>query len=185
MLCMVIKATLLGLIITTSYGTQILPAAFTSNINQNSFNMVIGSDSRESIKNEQKSFSCVVSVEKNITYNISVDYARNLKKLKELTELSLYSSDEEIRFSSEFIKKISSILYSLKRQPEVFPNFLGNIQLEFIDNKNEEKYLEIEITPDLKMNIFKIDEYGQEYENDEYIDLDIDIINEEILNFYE
>ncbi len=114
--------------------------------------------------------------------SMSVELTRNLNKLNMIENLKL-GEEKLITFSNAFITKIASLLYDLDFQPEVFPNFLGNIQLEYEEDNG--KYLEIEITPDMKMNIFKIDEDGTEHENEIYFDVDLEEINKEVNAFYE
>lgn len=113
--------------------------------------------------------------------NMDLKLTRNLNKLTYISNLTL-GDDGSIAFSSDFIKKVGEILNSINNQPEIFPNFRGNIQLEY-EEKNG-KYLEIEITPDMKMNIFKIDEDGNEYENEDFFDISLDEINKEVNAFY-
>ena len=105
---------------------------------------------------------------------------RNLNKLTMISKLTL--NEDSISFTEKFTKDIGNLLYVLKFQPEIFPNYRGNIQLEY-EEKNG-KYLEIEITPDMKMKIFKIDADGNEYENEDYFDIDIAVINNEVNSFY-
>lgn len=112
---------------------------------------------------------------------MSVELTRNLDKLNVIENLKL-GDDESITFSNCFVLEISKLLYSLKYQPDIFPNFRGNIQLEYEEDNG--KYLEIEITPTMKMNIFKIDEFGNEKENDDFFDVDLNIIKEEVATFY-
>lgn len=114
--------------------------------------------------------------------SMSVELTRNLNKLNMIENLKL-GEDKLITFSNAFITEITRLLYELDFQPEVFPNFLGNIQLEYEEDNG--KYLEIEITPDMKMNIFKIDEDGTEHENEIYSDVDLEEINKEVNAFYE
>lgn len=109
------------------------------------------------------------------------DLIRNLSKLKTIQNIRL-GDDESVTFSEDFIDKLFNLVLSIKHQPEIFPNARGNIQLEYEDNI---KYLEIEITPDMKMNIFKIDADGNEYENDDFLDINIEVIIKEINEFYE
>lgn len=113
--------------------------------------------------------------------NMGLELTRNLNKLKMIENLKL-GEDGSITFSTEFMSDIASLLYPIEKQPEVFPNFRGNIQLEYEEDNG--KYLEIEITPDMKMNIFKIDEDGNEYENDDYFKVDLDEIQKEVNAFY-
>lgn len=114
--------------------------------------------------------------------NMDLKLTRNLNKLTYISSLAL-GEDESITFSDDFIKKIGNILNSISNQPEIFPNFRGNIQLEYEEENG--KYLEIEITPNMKMNIFKIDEDGTEHENEDFFDISIDEINKEVNAFYE
>ena len=107
---------------------------------------------------------------------------RNLNKLTLISSL-VFGEDERFTFSDDFIKKVGNMLNSISNQPEIFPNFRGNIQLEYEEENG--KYLEIEITPKMKMNIFKIDEFGNEYENNNFFDIDIEVINNEVNSFYE
>ena len=115
-------------------------------------------------------------------FSMSIPLTRNLNKLEQITSLKL-KDDGSITFSSDFTKMISEILISLKYQPEIFPNFRGNIQLEYEEDNG--KYLEIEITPDMKMNLFKIDECGNEFESDDFYDIDMEKIKNEVNIFYE
>lgn len=115
-------------------------------------------------------------------YDMSIELTRNLNKLNSFNNLNL---GEGIVFPQSFTNKIAAILCKLDKQPEVFPNFLGNIQLEFKDESNSSKYLEIEITPEMKMNIFKIDGDGNESEDENYVNFNIDKVKEEVSEFYE
>ena len=118
---------------------------------------------------------------KNQGDSLSLKLTKNLTKLKMIQNLHL-GEDKSITFSEEFVNSISNLLISLTYQPKVFPNFRGNIQLEYEEDNG--KYLEIEITPDMKMNIFKIDDEGNEYENDIFIDANINEIIQEVKDFY-
>lgn len=113
--------------------------------------------------------------------NLSLNLTRNLSKLKMIQDLQL-GEDGSITFSEDFIGKISDLLFSINCQPKIFPNFRGNIQFEYEEDNG--KYLEIEITPDMKMNIFKIDAEGNEFENDDFFDVDLDVITREVNDFY-
>lgn len=106
---------------------------------------------------------------------------KNIEKLDLIQELKL-GDDESITFSNDFVKKIKEICQELEYQPEIFPNFRGNIQLEYEEENG--KYLEIEITPNMKMNIFKIDEDGTEHEC-ENIDCSIENIIQEVDWFFQ
>lgn len=105
---------------------------------------------------------------------------KNIEKLALIQELKL-GDDENITFSNDFIHKIKKICQDLEYQPEIFPNYHGNIQLEYEEN---EKYLEFEIMPTMKMNIFKIDEDGTEHENNN-IDCTIENIIQEVDWFFQ
>lgn len=108
---------------------------------------------------------------------MNLELERNLSRLTYITSLKL-GDDESIIFSSAFTKKVGEILNNISKQPKIFPNFRGNIQLEY--EQENGKYLEIEITPNMKMNIFKIDENGVEHENEEFFDINLDEINKEV-----
>lgn len=113
--------------------------------------------------------------------NMDLKLTRNLSKLTYISELVL-GKDESITFSDSFTRKVGEILNRINYQPEVFPNFRGNIQLEYEEDNG--KYLEIEITPSMKMNIFKIDEDGTEHENEYFVDVNLNKINQEVNAFY-
>lgn len=126
------------------------------------------------------------SLDYNVSYiekgeNMDLKLTRNLSKLTYISSLKL-GDDESIIFSTDFIKKVGEILNNISNQPEIFPNFRGNIQLEY--EQENGKYLEIEITPNMKMNIFKIDEDGTEHENEDFFDINLDEINKEVKAFY-
>lgn len=112
--------------------------------------------------------------------NLNTEITRNFDKLNQISNLSLEGSKGKVTFSNNFIKSISNILLDLKHQPEIFPTFSGDVQLEY---ENDEKYLEIEINSELKMNVYKKDKYGYEYETIN-IDLDAVQINKELDWFY-
>lgn len=112
--------------------------------------------------------------------NLNIEITRNLDKLNQISNLSLEGSQGVVTFSNDFIKSIANILMDLKHQPEIFPTFSGNVQLEYEDS---EKYLEIEINPELKMSLFKIDKNGNE-DKSTGINLDVNKINEELDWFY-
>lgn len=113
--------------------------------------------------------------------NMDLKLTRNLNKLTYISHLTL-GDDANITFSNDFVKKVGEILKCIRHQPEIFPNLKGNIQLEYEEESG--KYLEIEITPDMKMNIFKIDEDGRESENEDFLDVHLDEINKEVNAFY-
>lgn len=105
---------------------------------------------------------------------------KNIEKLDLIQELKL-GEDENITFSNDFIQKIKKICQELEYQPEIFPNYHGNIQLEYEEN---EKYLEFEIMPSMKMSVFKIDRDETEYEC-ENIDCTIENIIQEVDWFFQ
>lgn len=112
--------------------------------------------------------------------NMNVTLSENLSKLNMIYNLSL-KDDNLISISQELITTVTNVLYNLEHQPEIFPTFLGNIQLEY-EAKNK-KYLEIEITPNGNMKIFKISDEGKEIEGD-FTEIDINIIKKEVELFY-
>lgn len=65
-------------------------------------------------------------------------------------------------FAAQFLASIECILKELPFQPEIFPTYQGTVQLEY--EKESGKYLEIEITPENAMSIFKISDTGEETE---------------------
>ena len=84
-------------------------------------------------------------------------------------------------FAAEQLASIECILTKLPYQPEIFPTYLGTVQLEY--EKTSGKYLEIEITPENTMSIFKISDTGKETE-ETYEKLDIEKIVKEVYTFY-
>ncbi|MCD7894106.1 MAG: hypothetical protein LUG60_10500 [Erysipelotrichaceae bacterium] len=125
--------------------------------------------------NDKLDLDKIIANSKQTKIEETINLIRNLYKLNKIKNLKL---DEEVTFSNEFVDSVCHILFLLDYQPEVFPNFDGNIQLEY---EKDSRYLEIEITPSMKVNIFKIDD--EEYENDEYNDLNINNLNNTINNF--
>lgn len=83
-------------------------------------------------------------------------------------------------FSEEFIEFVSNILVHLEIQPDVFPLQNGNIVLEFGNVKN--KYLEIIISPQKQMNIYKKDGMGNT-EKHSHIPYSLEFINHELMLF--
>lgn len=187
-----VSATVLGLCISTSaYGIQTLNQPMGSFSKNYGYTVNVDCQCNETytnIGNINSSFSgseygYVVNTKVEDVYNMSTELTRNLNKLNKIKELELLSHGNQISFSSEFIDSISKILLNLNKQPEVFPNYSGNIQLEFTD-KHDKKYLEIEINPNNQMIVFKIDKDGNEFEDEDYELVNLNRINEEIDLFY-
>lgn len=84
-------------------------------------------------------------------------------------------------FGTDFLASIECILKELPYQPEIFPTYQGTVQLEY--EKTSGKYLEIEITPENAMSIFKISDTGEETEEN-YEKSDIKKIVKEVCTFY-
>ena len=119
------------------------------------------------------------------TLVLPISSQKNNKLLSNIRRVNLFSSviyDDGIGFSDKLIYEVEKILVNLQsKQPRVFTNGYGEIQLEY---ENGIKYLEIAVCPDLSMNIFRIDENGNEYEK-KYQDIDQNVINQEVSWFYD
>ena len=99
------------------------------------------------------------------TLVLPISSQKNNKLLSNIRRVNLFSSviyDDGIGFSDKLIYEVDKILVNLQsKQPRVFTNGYGEIQLEY---EKGIKYLEIAVCPDFSMNIFRIDENGNEYE---------------------
>ena len=106
-------------------------------------------------------------------------YEYNIAKLDSILNTTY---ENGVSFTDNHINYIKLLLLKIGKQPEVFPNGYGEIQLEYEINN---KYLEISITAEKNMNIFKIDELGDEYGNDIYLPCDLEKIKKEVAWIYE
>lgn len=78
--------------------------------------------------------------------------AKNIDKINKFT---LLSEGEYFGLDIELSKKVISLLKSLKQQPEIFIIGDGSIQLEY-GNSQSGNYLEFCITPENKMDVYKV-----------------------------
>lgn len=89
-----------------------------------------------------------------------------------------------INFNNDFVEYISNIITHLSPQPKIFLINNGTVQIEC--GEEHSRYLEIEITPEYKMSIFKITANGnnilKNFRNVKHSYLEK--IKEEIKTFY-
>lgn len=111
-----------------------------------------------------------------------VEKKRYLDNINKLDSILNTKYDGGISFTNDHINFVKFLLLNIGRQPEIFPNGYGEIQLEYEINN---KYLEISITSGKTMNVFKIDELGDEYGNDLYLSCDLERIKKEVAWIYE
>lgn len=138
--------------------------------------------SQQEVSNDGPQLENDEKIEELISSNAS---DKSLEKLYSLKNYKM-GDNGEVTFSDKFINDLSHIYKEITTNtpytPEIFPNCEGNVQFEF--ELPNGAYLEIEITPNLTMNIFKIDKDGHEWEDGKFIDVDVNKINEEIINFH-
>lgn len=113
---------------------------------------------------------------------ITNEIIENLNKLLKISNLpNNWNENGATAFDSAFINTIRDIIVSgLIKQPEIFPTACGSIQFEY-DTDND-RYLEIEIFPNGKSQVFVMDADENEYVLD--IDTSISSINKIIGEFY-
>ena len=180
---MVAKAAILSVFVVTSL--ESMPLSLnneTVNINKNIYSTSynIGYTNTKGMHSSIYNVVPVQDKEDGVNVSFSVPLTRNLDKLRKISKLEL-KEDNSISFSKYFIQQVANILGRLKYQPEIFPTFTGNIQLEY---ETDNQYLEIEVTPTNLMKIFSIKSNGEENEG-EFVSLDLELIKQEVEAFYE
>ena len=180
---MVAKAAILSVFVVTSL--ESMPLSLnneTVNINKNIYSTSynIGYTNTKGMHSSIYNVVPVQDKEDGVNVSFSVPLTRNLDKLRKISKLEL-KEDNSISFSKYFIQQVANILSRLKYQPEIFPTFTGNIQLEY---ETDNQYLEIEVTPTNLMKIFSIKSNGEENEG-EFVSLDLELIKQEVEAFYE
>lgn len=180
---MVAKAAILSVFVVTSL--ESMPLSLnneTVNINKNIYSTSynVGYTNTKGMHSSIYNVVPVQDKEDGVNVSFSVPLTRNLDKLRKISKLEL-KEDNSISFSKYFIQQVANILGRLKYQPEIFPTFTGNIQLEY---ETDNQYLEIEVTPTNLMKIFSIKSNGEENEG-EFVSLDLELIKQEVEAFYE
>lgn len=180
---MVDKAAILSVFVATSLGPMPLSLNNeTVNINKNIYSTSynVGYTNTRGMHGSVYNAVPVQNKEDGVNMSFSVPLTRNLDKLRKISKLEL-KEDNSISFSKDFVQQVANILGRLKYQPEIFPTFTGNIQLEY---ETDNQYLEIEVTPTNLMKIFSIKSNGEENEG-EFVSLDLELIKQEVEAFYE
>ena len=180
---MVAKAAILSVFVATSLGPMPLSLNNeTVNINKNIYSTSynVGYTNTRGMHGSVYNAVPVQNKEDGVNMSYSVPLTRNLDKLRKISKLEL-KEDNSISFSKNFVQQVANILGRLKYQPEIFPTFTGNIQLEY---ETDNQYLEIEVTPTNLMKIFSIKSNGEENEG-EFVSLDLELIKQEVEAFYE
>lgn len=96
-----------------------------------------------------------------VELSVSDELEENLEKLKEIAALPDNWNDNGAgTFTRELIGKIKDILFSLHRQPEVFPTACDAIQLEY--DGLDKSYMEIVVSESKWASVFQIDREGKE-----------------------
>lgn len=106
---------------------------------------------------------------------------RNIKKLENISVFTYRSNQGKIIHAKELSSVISAILPRLLHQPDIYPDLSGNILLAF-ENDEKKKYLQIYITSDKRMHIYRRDESVKH--KLECSDIDVELINKEIEKIY-
>lgn len=103
-----------------------------------------------------------------------------IKNINKIDKFTLLSEGEYYGLDIKLSKKIISLLKSLKQQPEIFIIGDGSIQLEY-GNSQSGNYLEFCITPENKMDVYKV-KNGVKHEECDAV-FDLNRIEEEIKCF--
>lgn len=86
----------------------------------------------------------------------------NLKKLDQIEALDdNWNENGAKAFNKQLIAKVREIITLLEKQPEIFPTACDSIQMEY--EKEDDSYLEIELSLAERWNAFEIDNTGREY----------------------
>lgn len=105
----------------------------------------------------------------------------NVKILKNFLRITENWDGEGAKsFSNDFIEFISSVIMNFEIQPDIFPLQNGSIVLEFGNVKN--KYLEIAISPEKRIDIYKKDGTGNNVKRSN-IPYNLNFIKQEV-NWY-
>jgi|GEM_PF-3247404 len=128
--------------------------------------------------------------------DFAIALKRNIKKLNEIKKLEYdWNGNKAEPFSKDHVNYVEQIIRRLYFQPDIFPAADGGIQLECEVDK---RYLEIEIFEDKTVEIFEVDNLGNEKING-YRTMSIDSIiriindwfpkdmieNNDLLNFFD
>lgn len=132
--------------------------------------------------NYQNKNSLTISIDQSNQMDFQSKLEMNIQKLHKIANYK-YGEKENIVIPNNYLQFTREILEHLgDMQPEVFPTAGGDIQLEY-ENSSTGKYLEFVVFRNHNMNVFRIDEAGNETEETD-IPFDINTILSEVNNFY-
>lgn len=113
---------------------------------------------------------------------VSQELKENLEILNSFLQLENNRNGEGAKnFSYGFIEFVSNIVSDLNVQPDIFPLENGNIVLEFGNVRS--KYLEFEIFPNKKVNLYKKDIFGNRTRHNDML-CTINLIKQQV-NWFE
>lgn len=118
----------------------------------------------------------------SVNVRLPKDLEKSIKKIMLISTLkNNWNGNGASAFNKALIQKVIGIVWTLDRQPEIFPTAANSIQLEYEGSKNS--YLEIEISESNKAEVFRINKDGSE--NNFSINDNVETLKGLVNSFYE